>query len=123
MAVHSVTTGLLACSFGGAPCPFKATPKPVNSSNQIVGNIMDNKPIANVGPFPPCNSPANPSNWKGPVFTPGPCVPVTPAPWVPGSPTVMVQNMPALNNTSKLMCIWGGVIQFTTPGQFTEMVP
>jgi hypothetical protein len=57
------------------------------------------------------------------VLTPMPCVPVIPAPWVPGAPTVLVANMPALNNTSKLMCAWAGVISISLPGQFTEMIP
>jgi hypothetical protein len=47
----------------------------------------------------------------------------TVAPWVPGSPTVLIGNMPALNNSCKLMCNWGGVIQVLVPGQFTVMVP
>jgi hypothetical protein len=42
---------------------------------------------------------------------------------VPGSPTVLVGNLPALNNSSKLMCNWGGVIQINVPGQVTTMVP
>jgi hypothetical protein len=50
-------------------------------------------------------------------------VPVTAAPWAPGSPTVLVANMPALNNTSKCMCNWGGVISVTQPGQMTIQVP
>jgi hypothetical protein len=45
------------------------------------------------------------------------------APWMPGAATVMVGGMPALNNASKLMCQWGGVIQVLVPGQFTVMVP
>jgi hypothetical protein len=45
------------------------------------------------------------------------------APWAPGSPTVTIANMPALSNTSKCMCNWGGVIQITVPGQFTTQVP
>jgi hypothetical protein len=28
-----------------------------------------------------------------------------------------------LDNTSTLMCLWGGVIQFVTPGEFTVTVP
>lgn len=48
---------------------------------------------------------------------------MTMAPWVPGSPTVLLGNMPALNNSSKLMCMWGGVIGVTMPGQFTVAVP
>jgi len=27
------------------------------------------------------------------------------------------------DNTCQLMCIWGGVIQVTIPGQFTEQIP
>jgi hypothetical protein len=36
---------------------------------------------------------------------------------------VLVKNMPALNDSSKLMCMWGGVIQITSPGQMTVQVP
>ena len=42
---------------------------------------------------------------------------------VPGAPTVLLGNFPILDNTSVLNCIWGGVIQFVTPGEFTVMVP
>jgi hypothetical protein len=42
---------------------------------------------------------------------------------VPGSPTVMLGTAPALNNSSKCMCNWGGVISILVPGQFTVMVP
>jgi hypothetical protein len=45
------------------------------------------------------------------------------APWVPGAPTVMLDSAPTLDNTSQLMCMWGGVIKFVTPGEFTVMVP
>jgi hypothetical protein len=48
---------------------------------------------------------------------------VTPAPWVPGAPTVLLGNQPTLDNSSKLMCTWGGVITFETPGEFTVEVP
>ena len=52
-----------------------------------------------------------------------PCTPCTAAPWLPGAPTVLVGNLPAPTSTSKLMCMWGGMIQFTTPGQFTVQMP
>jgi hypothetical protein len=32
-------------------------------------------------------------------------------------------GFPTLDNTSTLQCIWGGVIQFVTPGQATVTVP
>jgi hypothetical protein len=56
-------------------------------------------------------------------LTPMPCIPNTPAPWVPGAPTVLLGNMPSLDNTSTLMCMWAGVIQVVAPGQFIEQIP
>jgi hypothetical protein len=35
----------------------------------------------------------------------------------------LIGGKPALNNTCKLMCTWGGVIQIVSPGQMTVMVP
>jgi hypothetical protein len=89
---------------------------------------MDNKPMANVMPFGMCQSMANPMVAAATaaalgVLVPLPCIPMTMAPWVPGSSTVLIGNMPALQNSSKLMCNWGGVIQILMPGQFTAMVP
>jgi hypothetical protein len=114
----------MMCTFGAAPSTLTVLPaNKVLTCNQPAATIMDNKPMVNILPFGVCNSPSNPTNWKGPVFTPGPCVPNTVAPWAPGSPTVLIGNMPALNNSSKLMCIWAGVISITVPGQFTVQVP
>jgi hypothetical protein len=36
---------------------------------------------------------------------------------------VTLGKFPTLDNTSMLTCIWGGVIQFVTPGEFTVTVP
>jgi hypothetical protein len=128
MAMHTCTGAMMQCSFGMAPSSFVATPKMVMTGNMDAGNIMDNVPMTNIPPFGACQSLANPQVAAATaaalgVLTPMPCVPVIPAPWAPGAPTVLVANMPALNNTSKLMCAWAGVIQFTAPGQFTEMIP
>jgi hypothetical protein len=35
----------------------------------------------------------------------------------------LLGNMPALNDSSKLICNWAGVIQILVPGQFTVQVP
>jgi hypothetical protein len=35
----------------------------------------------------------------------------------------MLGNMPTLDNTSTLMCMWAGVISFVMPGEMTVMVP
>lgn len=128
MALQVVTGAMMMCSFGAAPSSFVATPRTTFSSNVNAGNIMDNAPVANVPPFGMCLSLANPTVASATsaalgVLTPMPCVPNTPAPWAPGSPTVLIDGMPALNNTSCLNCLWAGVITFTSPGQFTEMIP
>jgi hypothetical protein len=91
-------------------------------------NIMDHKPLVNIMPFGMCQSPANPTVAAATaaalgVLTPMPCVPATASPWIVGAPTALLANMPALNNSSKLMCNWGGVIQIVNPGQMTVMVP
>jgi hypothetical protein len=98
------------------------------TSYMPAANIMDHKPMVNVMPFGMCTSLANPTVAAATTaamgaLTPMPCLPVTPAPWFTGAPTVLLGNMPALNNMSKLMCTWGGMIQIINPGQFTEQVP
>jgi len=89
---------------------------------------MDHVPMVNIMPFGMCTSLANPTvaaataaAWG--VLTPMPCIPNTPAPWVPGAPTVLLGNAPTLDNVSKLMCVWGGLIQIVVPGEFTVNVP
>lgn len=120
---------LLQCSFGLAPSSLVVLPdKAVMTSNIPAATIMDSKPLVNILPFGMCSSLANPivtaaMAAKLGVFTPMPCIPMTVAPWMPGSPTVMIGNVPALQNSSKLMCLWAGVIQIIVPGQFTHMVP
>ena len=114
----------MQCSFGAAPGSLIIPPGDVKTS-QYIATIMDFAPNTNIPPFGMCNSPANPATKRPPpvLFTPAPCVPNTVAPWVSGSPTVMVNNFPALNNTSTLNCVWGGVITITNAGQTTITVP
>lgn len=119
---------MLQCSFGVAPGTLNVLPVNRTMTSMPIANIMDNKPMVNITPFGMCNSMANPTvaaatAAKLGVFTPMPCVPVTAAPWAPGAPTVLVANFPALNNSSKCMCNWGGVIQIVNPGQMTIQVP
>ena len=128
MAIQVCTGAVMMCTFGMAPSTFSATPKMVKTSHMDAGNIMDNVPMMNIPPFGACMSLANPQVAAATaaalgVLTPMPCVPVLPAPWVPGAPTVLVANMPALNNSSTLMCAWAGVISITVPGQFTHFIP
>ncbi len=119
---------MLQCSFGAAPSSLVVLPQNQVLTGTPAANIMDGKPIVNILPFGMCNSPANPTVAAATaaalgVLTPMPCIPVTPAPWAPGAPTVLIANMPALDNSSKLMCNWGGVIQITNAGQATVEIP
>ncbi|MBD2847890.1 DUF4280 domain-containing protein [Paenibacillus sp. IB182496] len=119
---------MMTCSFGAAPSTLNVLPVNRVMTATPIANIMDSKPMVNIMPFGMCNSMSNPqvaaaTAAKLGVFTPMPCIPVTVAPWAPGSPTVLVGNMPALNNSSKCMCSWGGVIQFSMAGQMTIQVP
>lgn len=119
----------MMCSFGMAPSSLVVLPTNMVQTNMVPdANIMDHIPLTNIMPFGMCMSPANPTVAAATaaalgVLTPMPCIPNTPAPWIVGAPTVLLGNMPTLDNISTLMCIWGGVIQFITPGEFTVMVP
>ncbi|CAI3651390.1 MULTISPECIES: DUF4280 domain-containing protein [Clostridium] len=119
---------MLMCSFGMAPSMLTVIPQNKVVTTQPIANIMDNKPMINILPFGMCSSLANPTVATATsaalgVLTPMPCVPSITAPWAPGSPTVLIGNFPALNNTSKLMCMWGGVIQISNPGQVNIQSP
>jgi len=129
MPMHVCSGATLMCSFGAAPSALMVLPvNQTMTGNRPAANIMDHAPMVNIMPFGLCLSIANPAVAAATaaalgVLTPMPCVPVTPAPWVPGAPTVLLGNMPALNNTSTLLCAWTGVIQVTLPGQMAEQIP
>lgn len=119
---------MCACSFGMAPSSLLVTPENCVMAGLPVATIMDNVPMKNILPFGMCSSLANPAVASATaaalgVLTPMPCVPVIAAPWAPGCPTVLIGGKPALNNTSKLMCSWGGVIQITAPGTVGITIP
>jgi hypothetical protein len=128
MGIQVCTGAMLKCPFGAAPGTLSVLPLNRTMTGAPAANMMDNKPMMNIAPFGMCMSMANPMVVAATAaalgaLTPMPCIPMTMAPWVPGAPTVLIGNMPALNNSSKLMCMWGGVIQIVVPGQFTAMVP
>ena len=129
MPFHVCNNAQLQCSFGAAPSMLGVLPlNRTLTNNQPAATIMDHIPIVNIRPFGTCNSIANPMVAAATaaalgVLTPMPCMPMTQAPWAPGAPTVLLGNYPSLNNTSKLMCMWAGVIQVTDPGQSNHMIP
>lgn len=119
---------LLQCSFGVAPSTLVVPPTNKTLTTTPVATIADSQPVVNVPPFGMCQSIANPAVAAATAaalgtLTPMPCLPVPAGPWAPGSPTVVIGGTPALNNSSKLICAWGGVISITSPGQLTVQVP
>lgn len=128
MSIAVCGGAMLKCSFGVSPSSLTVLPLNRVKTAMPIANIMDNKPFVNILPFSMCISPSNPTVAAATaaamgVLTPMPCIPVTTAPWMPGSPTVLVAGMPSLNNSSKLICTWGGIIDVISPGQFTINIP
>ncbi len=129
MAQQVVNGAQMQCTMGSTPASLIVLPvNRVNAENQPAANIMDHKPMVNIPTFGPCKSLAFPATASATsaalgVLTPMPCVPMTTAPWMPGSPTVMIGGQPALNNTSKCMCNWAGVISITNAGTTKTNIP
>ncbi len=129
MPKHVCMGAMLQCTFGVAPSSLVVLPvNRVMTSFVPAANIMDHKPMVNIMPFGMCTSPSNPTVASATaaalgVLTPMPCIPNTVAPWAPGATTVLLANMPALDDTSKLTCLWGGMISVSMPGQMTEDIP
>lgn len=117
MAVPPGTTSMIVTSVHRA-----------QAGNQSAANIADFVPITNIPSFGMCMSLKNPqvatatSAAQG-VLTPQPCMPAIVAPWSPGSSTVMLDNLPALNDTSTCQCLWGAAIMVAYAGQATVMIP
>ena len=129
MPKQVVMGAIMQCSFGVSPISLIVLP----TNRILVGNmpaatIMDHQPGVNILGFGMCTSPANPAvaaatAAAGGVLTPMLCLPMTTAPWMPGSPTVLIGNLPALNDTSTCICMLGGIISITHPGQLTNIIP
>jgi hypothetical protein len=89
---------------------------------KLMGTIMDHKPLVNIKPFGQCQSLANPVVAAATAANYGrlqkmPCVPNTTTPWIGGKMRVRICKEPTLLDSSKLMCMWAGVIEITNPGQ------
>ena len=129
MSLPVVSGAVLMCPFGLSPGTLIALPASAAlMESRPPATIMDNVPFVNVLPFGLCTSLANPITAAQTtaalgVLTPGTCTPVIPAPWMPGSPTVLIANKPALTQTSKCFCAYGGVITIAVPGATTEQLP
>ena len=118
---------ILQCSFGTMPAPMNVLPAAKVVSNMALATIMDNAPMVNIPTFLMCKSLLNPTVASATAaalgtLTPMPCTPMTTAPWAPGSQKTMIGGKPALTNSSKLVCTYGGVIEIKNPGTTNIMM-
>ena len=128
MANPVVQAAMCTCAFGTVPALLQVTSQQtVTICGTLAATILDGAPMSNVPTFGMCSNPANPTVAAATaaamgVLTPMPCIPATVS-WMPGCPTVMVCKRPLLNNTSKLMCGYGGVIQISVTPAMTVKTP
>lgn len=117
----------LSCTFGAAPSTLTVLPQKRVLAGLPAANVMDMVPMVNIAPFGMCSAMANPTVASATaaalgVLTPMPCIPVPSGPWAPGSTSVLIGGMPALEQASKCICAWGGVIQVVQPGQSKTVI-
>ncbi len=106
---------MIKCSFGMTPTALVVSPDKKVINKMPVATIKDSVPVKNIPSFGMCRTVSNPAVASATaaamgVLTPVPCVPVITAPWMQGSTKVMIGGIPALTNSSKCMCMWGGEI-------------
>lgn len=111
----------MTCTFGMAPSVLTVLPAAQVMSAMPLACIADTIPFVNIAPFGMCQSMANPAVAAATAaamgaLTPMPCTPVPAGPWMPGVPQVLVGGKPAVNDTCKLTCSYGGMIQFINSG-------
>ena len=124
-----VTTGAsMICSFGAGASTLNVTSQQTTlCGGKPAATISDAGSMTNIPPFGMCSSLANPQVAAATaaamgVLTPQPCVPQPTGAWIPTQGTVLAGGKPCLTNDCKLMCMYGGSITITTPGQFNTSV-
>lgn len=128
MSMWVSSGAVLRCSFSTTPSMLTVTPEKKVLTTMPLATVMDYVPIKNIASFGMCTSLTNPTVASATsaafgTLTPMPCVPVFPAPWAPGSTSVFVANIPALNQTCKLSCAYGGVVEITNPAVTNIQIP
>ena len=105
---YVVEGATLECSMGAASSKLAiAAPHGVVLRKKNKANIGDSKPFANILPFGACNV----------TSPPKPCTPAC-AMWVGGKADLILQGLPSLLNTDKLVCTaGGGLIKISDSGQ------
>lgn len=122
---YTCSGAVLKCTYGTANGTLVTTPKCVSLCGQQQGNIGDHISMANIRPFGKCRSLSYPPTAAATSahhghLTPMPCVPGTPSNWSIVDANSILCGKPALLNTAKLRCIYGGEISIVNPGQSLE---
>lgn len=129
MPMQVVQGATLVCSSGTAPSVLAVPPvSRTMDGGPPAANILDHKPMVNILPFGLCISLANPAVASATAaamgaLTPMPCIPATMSPWFPGAPMVKLGAALALDNVSKCLCNWAGIVSVANPGQTTTFEP
>ena len=123
--IYVCTGAVLHCTQGTSNSSLSAMPKCVSLCNEDQANITDHISMVNVKPFGRCRSLTYPPTASATAahyghLTPMPCVPGTITNWTAVDPDSQVGGQPALLDTAKLRCIYGGEITVVNPGQQLE---
>lgn len=123
--IYTCSGAVLKCSQGTSNGSLVATPKSVSLCGQQQANVGDHVSIMNIRPFGRCRSLAYPPTAAATSahhghLTPMPCVPGTPSNWSIVDADSILCGKPALLNTAKLRCVYGGEIKIVNPGQKLE---
>ena len=127
MADSYVCSGaMMKCTMGSSPAKLTVLPnRMVFLAGQLMANISDHQSMVNLAPFGVCRSLAFPPTASATAaalgtLTPMPCVPNVPAPWMTGKMDYIIKGQPALLQSCKCQCMWGGTISLINNGQVGE---
>ncbi len=103
---YVVNGAKVKCTMGTIDAPLRVLPsRRVQVRGKAKANILDCKPMINVGPFGVCK------------MTHVPCVPACVV-WLNGKMDVLVQGAPALLNKSVAICpVGAGILKLKNDGQ------
>ena len=124
MADSYVCSGaMMRCTMGSSPAKLTVLPsRTVFLAGQPQANISDHQSMVNLAPFGLCRSLGYPATASATAaahghLTPMPCVHNTPAPWFVGKMDTLIKEQPALLQSCKCQCMWGGTISLINNGQ------
>lgn len=124
MADSYVCSGaMMKCTMGTSPARLTVLPsRTVFLAGQPMANISDHKSMVNLGAFGLCRSLGFPATASATAaahghLTPMPCMHNTPAPWFVGKMDTLIKEQPALLQSCKCQCMWGGTISLINNGQ------